>query len=493
MNSRLLIRTLLHPELKSISGRNYTHVLILFLIYLFSIFCIGSSSSILTYLNEQMDNEYVKMIDADINPSRIVMDDVMKFLSDSSICSDFSIASTSSFTMDYKYFSSPNSPLGTNIKSLKIGVIDDMSHPIWSMVVKNADKFIPNDNVKALSKTEGNTFAIYLTESSYLKFFNDEFNDLTLRWNADITESSQSILMPIGGVCTKMPFDFDAIILKDCYRFIKYADDSDFNRLETTSYYSVNSSELQVQAANISSFDQYDWTYKSGFIVVEPWPSCSFDFTSLSSTKEFSISKGDLSFLEERDDDEVLCVTFKDLNYVEPFSEFLIENSGEYSKHDDGKIEIDLKTIQTKKYLKLFNSFGIILSIAVALISIILIINYSIAILRLHISNNKRNLGTLLAFGFKNLDVVSFYLLISSMIICLSFFSAHIMNYFFGDSMLQLLISQLNLLIDNGSIVYGTPPLELSIPCFLIIPLFVLYVQIYKLLKTSPGDLIYNR
>jgi len=493
MNSRLLIRTLLQPELKSISGRNYSHVLILFLIYLFSIFCIGSSSSILSYLNEQMNNEYVKMVDADINPNRIVMDVAIKFLSDEDVVKKFSIESISSFTIDYKYFSSPDSHVGSDVKQLKIGVIDNMSHPIWSMVVKNSDKFIPHDNVKQLSKTEGNPLAIYLTESSYLKFFNHEFNDLTLRWNADLSESSQSILMPIGGVCTKMPFDFDAIILKDCYRFLKYADDSDFERLESTNYYAVNSTELQ--ATSISSFDEYDWLYMSGFIVIEPWPSCSFDFTSLSSTKEFNISKGDISYLEKNYGDEVLCVTFHDLNSVEPFSEFLLENSEEYSriKHDDGKIEIDLKTIQTKKYLKLFNSFGIILSIAVALISILLIINYSIAILTLHISNNKRNLGTLLAFGFKNLDIVSFYLLISSLIICLSFFSGYLMNYFVGDSILQLLISQLNLFVDKGSIVYERPSLPLSVFGFIILPLLVLYVHIYKLLKTSPGDLIYNR
>ena len=104
---------------------------------------------------------------------------------------------------------------------------------------------------------------------------------------------------------------------------------------------------------------------------------------------------------------------------IEAFNKYLHDNSNLYSSAVDGsgKIEIDLTKIQTKKYLKLFSNFGSALAKALMLVSIVLIINYSLAILTQHISKNKRNLGTLIAFGFKNNKVVGFYLIISSLLI----------------------------------------------------------------------------
>ena len=164
MNNRLLILTLLKPELKSLSGKRYSHVIILFIIYLFSIFCIGSSIAILKYLDDKMDNSYVKMVDAPVNTQLVDLDKVVYEFVSPDIREEFHIEDVDAFIIDYMNFSkSDASPKDSKV--LKIGVINDVSHPIWEQVLENADKYIPNENIKPIQGDGGARLHVRSTDS----------------------------------------------------------------------------------------------------------------------------------------------------------------------------------------------------------------------------------------------------------------------------------------------------------------------------------------
>ena len=77
------------------------------------------------------------------------------------------------------------------------------------------------------------------------------------------------------------------------------------------------------------------------------------------------------------------------------------EKYGCQTKFDNGGLEIDLTDVENKENLGIFSKFARLLSFAVVVLALILIINYTGAILRMHISQNKRNLGTLMALGMR--------------------------------------------------------------------------------------------
>ena len=65
MSNNILSSILFKSEFKSLAGNRFLHIISLFFIFLFSIFCIGSSDGVLKYLEEKMDNSYVNMVDAE--------------------------------------------------------------------------------------------------------------------------------------------------------------------------------------------------------------------------------------------------------------------------------------------------------------------------------------------------------------------------------------------------------------------------------------------
>lgn len=502
MNKNILSDILLKSEFKSLAGNRYIHITTLFLIYLFSIFCIGTSEGVLDYLEDKMGDSYVNMVDA-VRNKAFVTQESLKFLeTDTTIKNDFSLIGYNTFTIDHLYFnndgllnSSQNNPTNnTELKTLKVGVIESEEHPLWSMIVKKSEDLKPDNNSVQTIKYSGEETSVYLTESAYSNVFGEDtdFSDIKISWFNGKSNDSKKTSLPIGGVVKQLPFRLDAILFKDCYQWLKSAGNNGWGDQVVPYYYLEDPSELDALSAEKILRLDVDTIFHNDFPLIKGGTnSDKAIFTSLKRI-EIPLIRGSNFNVN----DEYLCFSFDDLDNVESFNQFLKNEYERYSPGGEkGVIEIDLTKIETKKYLKLFNRFGKALAFALMLVSVILIINYSLAILTQHIAKNKRNLGTLIAFGFKNNKIVLFYLLISFLLITGSFLGAYLVNLFLSDSILQGLFQSniLDISIGVGEINYVIPDLLDCVIGFLIIPLLIIYFQIRKLLKTSPGDLIYNR
>lgn len=495
MSNNILIKILFQSEFKSLAGNRYLHIITLFFIFLFSIFCIGSSDGVLKYLDEKMENSYVNMVDAARDKSKVELTD-LKFLNNDNFKDEYSLISYDTFSrtfMDFSRDSQASEP--KDFYDLKVGVIDSESHPLWSMIMSNKNDLKPeNDNVNEI-KHSGEPSSIYLTNEAYLKLFDASYSDMQVCWYQQPTRDSKRIYLPIGGITNQLPFQIDAIIFKECYEWLGGAGKAGWGGT-VPNYYVTDSNDLQGASDIITN--NSDPIFFNDYLLLQHKGTAN-QMANIKSIVQIDIPKIDHTY-KIKSEDEYLCFSFSNLDKVESFNKYLKDNCEKYSKalnaHEGGgKIEIDLTKIETKKYLKLFSNFGSALAKALMLVSIILIINYSLSILTQHISKNKRNLGTLIAFGFKNNKVVGFYLIISSLLIISSFAIAYLFNFIIGDLILQFFLQSeiLDISVDIGEIKYVIPDLSYSVIGFLIIPLLIIYFQIRKLLKTSPGDLIYNR
>ena len=110
-----------------------------------------------------------------------------------------------------------------------------------------------------------------------------------------------------------------------------------------------------------------------------------------------------------------------------------------------------------------------------------------------HIDSNKKNLGTLKAFGLSNFTIVGIYSFISITMIVISLMVAFLVSFFLGQNIMDFLTNILNL--DNLSeMKFLSEEINDLFLIFIAIPTFILVLMIYnKLNGQTPGDLIYER
>lgn len=133
------------------------------------------------------------------------------------------------------------------------------------------------------------------------------------------------------------------------------------------------------------------------------------------------------------------------------------------------------------------------LSIGLILFSIIAILFFTINLILNHIDKNKKNLGTLKAFGLSNKLIITIYSLISTILVTIAFFISYILSFILGGLFLKQLVKISNISIDN-TIMYESFGVGWLLLFFIGIPIIsIAYWIMIKLKDTTPGDLIYNR
>lgn len=162
-------------------------------------------------------------------------------------------------------------------------------------------------------------------------------------------------------------------------------------------------------------------------------------------------------------------------------------------------VELELSKIQNKKNFNFFVRLCNYLIYAIIFFSLISVLFFVSNILFSHIDRNKKNIGTLSAFGLSNINIILLYSIITFMIIALCFFISNILSDILGyiinsqDGILGFSNDLSNLNQDLNFLDY-MPNLIIKFIIFVIAPLTYLIINIYSYIyKLTPGDLIYNR
>ena len=177
------------------------------------------------------------------------------------------------------------------------------------------------------------------------------------------------------------------------------------------------------------------------------------------------------------------------LNEIKDFNKILI------SEYRQGKkfLEIDLSIINAKKNFDIIKDLVELLSRLIYFLSLLSIFLYLWNLIVNHIDSNKKNLGTLKAFGLSNITIVGIYLFISITMIVFSLTIAYLVSVFFGQNIMNFFTNILS--FDNlRDMKFLSQELKYLFTIFILIPAFALMIMIYlKLRNKTPGDLIYER
>lgn len=122
--------------------------------------------------------------------------------------------------------------------------------------------------------------------------------------------------------------------------------------------------------------------------------------------------------------------------------------------------------------------------------AVVCIILFIVNLLQSYFQKVKRNLGTFKAFGISNQELITVYVLIMIATTIAAIIIALIVSLF-----IQELLPLLGVLKDGkyAFLSLWSAKTIYSIAIIIIASIVTVYIVMHKLLKSSPGDLIYDR
>ncbi|MCX6304028.1 MAG: hypothetical protein NT040_03580 [Bacteroidetes bacterium] len=182
---------------------------------------------------------------------------------------------------------------------------------------------------------------------------------------------------------------------------------------------------------------------------------------------------------------DYLAIEFIDLEKIKDFSGYLRQKLS---------LQLNLEVLSDREnYLYTGNiAFGsIILLMALSVITLSIYIS---GIIRNHLLKIKKNLGNFLAFGIKNSTLIRLYIQVVVKILVTAIIPAFLLALICGELFEKFLLGKL-LVLDNGQDYFSL--LNSWFAFFLVLILFVAllrtFISVKKILKHTPGDLVYDR
>lgn len=171
-----------------------------------------------------------------------------------------------------------------------------------------------------------------------------------------------------------------------------------------------------------------------------------------------------------------LAFNFNDLSEVRKFNKLM---------NDQFDVEVNMAQIVSKENFSLVSKLTFILSLILFLFSLISIIFFINSVLTKHLQKIKANLGTMKAFGIGNSTLNNIYMKIIFTFILFAGLLAYCGN---------ILISQIiNLIVQTSLLKFYSIYIILIFILILTLSLWYSRFSIMKVLKNTPGNLIYNR
>ncbi len=183
-----------------------------------------------------------------------------------------------------------------------------------------------------------------------------------------------------------------------------------------------------------------------------------------------------------------MSVYFNSLEKVTPFAERL---TAEYEK-----VEVDLSSIENKDSLRLFSGLAYILAIFLIGFSILSITTFVNSLISAHFQRIQRNLGTLKAFGLSKKVLMRAYARISLVFVLISTAVGFVVAMGIGSAgTMRLMIQAARLPLAPNVLYFDLFNAESAITFVVIViaSYFFVRINLNRLLKYTPGELIYDR
>ena len=511
------------PELKHISGRRYSNLMVLSLILILSMIAIGLGKGAISYLDKKMNNPFVSFVNVKIPYTSNFTIEKMTGIHnennpDTAFHDYYGFKKSNDDTIrpypvfnGYKNFYNQTSDIKV-IARIKKGAKYD---PVYDYILK-IDKVTKNNNFEY--DGWGCVVSLdYLLNDDKLSY--SEKNIPFISFGKEINGKLEFFSIPVQGIVKSFPDEIDILVgeklfyaLEDEWDFWASLVLSDPNKNSYLQYY-VNSNDELEQYLIDNKFIEIDYdeilydkgkmfkrdnlnSYQRDVILARlPDLVCKHiqkDETEYS-TQSHKILDYDLVNLPRKQTIQGEFFVFEFLNDrfdgISNFNDFLKKNT----LHDKRTLSIDMRIIENKRNFDLFNKLALLLSFALIFFSIFSIVLYITNLIVSHLSRNKKNLGTLKAFGLSNNNIVMIYSTISIALISSAFVISYFISLFIGPLIVPIIADYFNI-SDSASLHYISYSFSKLVALFIALPSVFIYFKLRReLINSTPGDLIYGR
>lgn len=489
MTNKQLDSLLFKPELHSLAGGKALGTFaFLILVYSLALFSMGSSQQVMAFLEEKMNDPFVEGISTIVPASKCDQNNIKtRLLENKALKDEYDIEDIRMFAKNYVVVRSNDST-----KTLPVGCFDNKSHPLWEMLSSKPELFKTAFN--SCKPFDHLTQSGVIISANALKELGHAIQEprsipLTIDWYNDSSVGTP-VKLPILAVVESLPFDIDIAIRSHTWGALTKND----GNLDEANVWFVDDTNLsQITSENVphavrvpNGMFYSGGSLRSGMAEIQQHGE-KVSFLHVTDTSQVN------NLQEEH---VIFSMSAEGLSKIRLLEDALKKDKKLYCEGASGNskiLEFEETKIVAKENLVIFKSFAQLLSAALVLITLILIVNYTGAVLRLHINNNKQNLGTLTAFGYPNKTIISLYLRITATILGGAFVVSYLLIWPLGYLGFNVFLNWFNLNERLSDVSFSHIPLTYSIPLFVVLPLVILAWRIQGQLKATPGDLVYDR
>ena len=512
-------RLFIKREGKVVLGKNYSNLWLLTSVLTATFLAIAFSNASLDYLSYKMDDPFINWVDIK-----------NEFGEGDFIGLEYALDSEENkerfhyhdYQADYAYTYMFFGKEENNVQYLKCRFFQNLNTPLVEAILSE-DNVVRDWRVKELAEVNPNTIGLIITEEimkklgyerapSYIDYVSyspgaDEFG-------FDLMDSQFARLpMPVLAVVKRLPGNVDLISSTYFYQQacndktypfnlcnVDYASNINYfvpkgveleKFRETLSRIAANYTSASIQLDEYSFYSPEIIPFRDGIFVTL---SCFDEYLSYDTWKSLNADMLDKYaeegvyrvFAYQFSDNPLtqktfVSVHFENLDMIREFESFARENF---------KVKIEMSQINAKENFNAVSAMGNILSWAIIVFAIVCIILFIVNLLQSYFQKVKRNLGTFKAFGISNRDLISVYVLIMAAITVAAIFMSVSVAW-----LAQGILHICGILKDGvfDYLLLWSGKTICSILVIVVASIYTVYVVMHKLLKSTPGDLIYDR
>lgn len=517
-------RLFVKREGKVVLGKNHSNLWLLTAVLTATFLAIAFSNASLSYLSLKMDDPFINWVDIknDYGEGNFYG---LEYALDSDLNKEE--YHYNDYQKDYYYTFMFYGKDDDVIEYLKCRFFENLNTDLVRDILKD-DNVIKGWKVNDISEVDENTIGVIITEEAMKKLgytrapaYIDHQNFIEIvsayDYCLDIVEETDEyaatrLPFPVLGVVKRLPGNVD--LISGSYFYKQYWNDSTHPFNLAKDIYSENLSyfvpaevdaeafktdvldaaaelcDAQVEADDVSFYVPQIVPFKDGGFI----KFMSYDYVEYAVWKEIhdkvmeKYGEQDVHRVYDYDFSEYtpsqkafISVYFKDLDKLKEFEEFV---------RREFKVKIEMAQINAKENFNAVSVMGNILSWVIIIFAIVCIILFIVNLLQSYFQKVKRNLGTFKAFGISNRDLISVYVLIMAAIILGAIFMSVSVTW-----LVQGIMHICGILKDGvfDYLLLWSYKTVISIAVIICASIFTVYAVMHRLLKATPGDLIYDR
>lgn len=522
MNIRTLLRSdyfklFVKRESKVVLGRHYSNLWLLFGVLTATFFAIAFSNASMDYLSYKMNDPFINWVDIKNEYGEDDFSGLESALADQDVMDKFHYNGyQADYYFNYHFWGADD----TSIHYFRCRFFEKIKDNTLIKEILKEENLVKECGID-ISRLENNSFGVIITEDAmnklgyseapaYLNYSRPCSDADTLGFRLGI-EDHGYVPLPVLGVVKRLPGNIDLISTKyfyeqdnnsiknplhlnkrsyasELYYFIPddIEKDTIVKKLEDAASQTLSDKSI-VTAQEIPSMINY----KTGtFVVLRgvygelPYNEVNKihemmreEFTEAGICRIFNYDTCDYELTEKA----FISVYFNDLDVIREFEMYVKDNFN---------VTIEMSQINAKENFNAVSLLANILSWSMIVFAIICIILFIVNLLQSYFQKVKRNLGTFKAFGISNAELISVYVLIMIATVCAATVMSLSLTYF-----IEVLLNLLGFMKDEtfGYLDLWSIKTLCSIIIILAASISTVYLVMNKLLKTTPGNLIYDR